>query len=121
MRSRYAVLAALFFFLGTISIGIAHAWTEPTAAPPGSNVPAPINIGTDQQIKNGGLGVNALSVFGNSLFGGFTGSNAYPNFGPTSGEDGYGIRDKDGIIEFKNNGGSWASLQNLMYSLGVIG
>ena len=86
-----------------------------------ATAPAPINIGTDQQIKNGGLGVNALSVFGNSLFGGFTGSNAYPNFGPTSGEDGYGIRDKDGIIEFKNNGGSWASLQNLMYSLGVIG
>ena len=103
--------------LGIASATFAFAWNEPTAAPPGNNAPAPINVGTTDQVKNGRLGVNALAVFGNSLFGGSTGSNAYLNFGPTTGDDGYGIRDNAGILEFKNNGGSWASLQNIIYTL----
>ena len=31
------------------------AWTEPTAAPPGENVYAPINVGPDGQTKEGGI------------------------------------------------------------------
>ena len=53
-------------------------------------------------MKNGGLGLNSLAVFGNSLFGASAGSNAYLNFGAASGEGGYGIRNNDGTLEFKN-------------------
>ena len=82
-----------------------------------SNVAAPINVGTTGQVKNGGLGVNSLAVFGNSLFGGFNGSNAYLNFGATGGRNGYGIRDNNGLIEFKNSGGTWGSLQSIICAL----
>ncbi|MBZ9569905.1 hypothetical protein KJA16_03295, partial [Patescibacteria group bacterium] len=34
------------------------AWTEPTAAPPGANVPAPINVGTTPQTKEATLTIN---------------------------------------------------------------
>ena len=44
------------------------AWSGPTATAPDGNTPTPINIGTTSQIKNGGLGLNALSVFGSGLF-----------------------------------------------------
>ena len=103
--------------LGIVSTTFAFAWNEPTAAPTGNNVAAPVNVGTTDQVKNGGLGVNALTVFGNSLFGGSTGSNAYLNFGATGGTNGYGIRDNNGILEFKNSGGSWASLQSIIFTL----
>ena len=118
MTLRDGVFALLFFILGTVSIGIAHAaWTEPTEAPPNGNVAAPINVGSTAQVKNGGLGVNTLTVFGNSLFGGSTGSNAYLNFGATAGSSGYGIRDNAGTVEFKNSGGDWGSIQSTIYNL----
>jgi len=41
------------------------AWSPPLADPPNDNVDAPINIGTNDQVKNGGLSVDALAVFGN--------------------------------------------------------
>ena len=96
---------------------IASAWTGPTASPPNGNVAAPINVGTTAQVKNGGLGVNTLTVFGNSLFGGSTGSNAYLNFGDTSGVNGYGIRDNNGLLEFKNSSSTWQSLQSVLWTL----
>lgn len=34
---------------------IVLAWTEPSTAPPGGNVDAPINIGSDEQTKIGDL------------------------------------------------------------------
>ncbi|MBU4481292.1 hypothetical protein KKH59_03190 [Patescibacteria group bacterium] len=34
------------------------AWTEPSSAPPAGNVSAPINVGTGNQIKAGGLGIS---------------------------------------------------------------
>jgi len=42
------------------------AWTGPTQAPPNGNASAPINVGSSDQVKNAGLSVNALAVFGNS-------------------------------------------------------
>jgi hypothetical protein len=33
------------------------AWTDPTAVPPGGNIASPINIGSVQQWKEGGLGI----------------------------------------------------------------
>lgn len=34
------------------------SWTAPTAAPPGNNTPAPLNVGSTQQTKNGSLIIN---------------------------------------------------------------
>jgi hypothetical protein len=53
--------------IATIGFGaaVAFAWTGPTQSPPNGNVPAPINVGTSNQVKNGGLSVNSLAVFGN--------------------------------------------------------
>lgn len=44
------------------------AYAETTAYPPAGNVPTPINTGSSSQIKQGGLGLNSLSVFGGSYF-----------------------------------------------------
>ena len=117
MYMRTVALAVVSFILGTISIGVAYAWSGPTAAPPGNNVAAPINVGSTDQVKNGGLGVNTLTVFGNSLFGGFDDSDAYLNFGDTSGSAGYGIRDNNGLLEFKNSSSTWQSLQSVLWTL----
>ncbi len=46
------------------------AWSGPTATPPDGNTDAPVNVGIVDQIKDAGLGVNALSVFGRGLFSG---------------------------------------------------
>ena len=40
------------------------AWTGPISTPPDGNTPTPVNVGTTDQVKNGGLGLDALSVFG---------------------------------------------------------
>ena len=115
-KIRYVVALGIPL-LALLSFTLVTAWTGPTAPPPGNNVAAPINVGTTDQVKNGGLGVNSLAVFGNSLFGGSTGSIAYLNFGTTVGELGYGIRDNGGLLEFKNSGGSWQSIQNILWTL----
>jgi hypothetical protein len=117
MHTRTFALTIASFILGTTSIAVAYAWSGPTAAPPNGNVAAPINVGSTDQVKSGGLGVNSLAVFGNSLLGGSAGSNSYLNFGVTSGESGYGMRDNDGTLEFKNDGGTWQSIQNILYAL----
>ncbi len=46
-----------------ISIQFVAAWTEPTQAPPGGNVGAPLNTGNLGQIKNGNLILNALGNY----------------------------------------------------------
>ena len=58
------------FSFGALSVGvlamaflisyIVLAWTEPGAAPPAGNVPAPINVGPSAQTKTGALGIGAL-------------------------------------------------------------
>lgn len=54
------------FVIGvTFSSVIAFAWTGPTQTAPNGNVAAPINVGTTDQTKNAGLGINSLAVYGN--------------------------------------------------------
>ncbi len=55
-----------------LGLNVIHAWTEPTAVPPANNASAPINVSTADQIKDGGLGVGALAVFGDALIQGIT-------------------------------------------------
>lgn len=49
------VLIGIIFGLG---VGLIRAWTEPDQAPPAGNLPAPINIGSFGQAKQGGLILN---------------------------------------------------------------
>ncbi|MDP3093950.1 MAG: hypothetical protein Q8N16_04350, partial [bacterium] len=66
------VLAMVFF----ISL-IVRAWTEPSLAPPGGNVSAPVNVGNIEQAKSGRLGVGV--------------SDADDNYGLTVGAKGIKI------------------------------
>jgi hypothetical protein len=46
--------------------GIAYAWSEPSVAPPGNNVAAPLNVGINFQYKTGGLEVNRGTTGGHA-------------------------------------------------------
>ena len=105
-------VAAIFSLASTAS-----AWTGPTATAPGNNASAPINVSATAQVKNGNIGVNGLAVFGNTLLGGATSSNAYLNFGGNAGTAGYGIWDNSGTLNFKNIGGTWQPLQTIITTL----
>ena len=66
-RASQIALKSLFGFFILILVGAfslvilpALAWTEPTAAPPGNNVSAPVNVGSTFQTKSAGLGVQTL-------------------------------------------------------------
>ena len=50
------LLVVIFVSFFILTIGL--AWTEPTAAPPGGNVSAPLNVGPTGQVKRGGLTLN---------------------------------------------------------------
>ncbi len=56
LQSLKTIALALILALG---LNFAMAWTGPTQAPPGGNTSAPVNVGTSNQTKTGGL----LSVF----------------------------------------------------------
>jgi len=53
LNSLALFLAVLIFALGAVLATI--AWTEPTSAPPAGNIPAPINVGSQAQTKQGPL------------------------------------------------------------------
>lgn len=100
-------LATLLIVL--FSVGLISAWAGPTNAPPAGNTPKPINIGTENQVKDGGLSVNALAVFGNMIL---SGTANYLNFGTTAGESGFGFRNNNGTMQFKNQSGDWINICN---------
>jgi hypothetical protein len=59
-------LTALISGILILGVGYyAFAWTNPTQNPPGGNVPAPVNIGSDSQTKSG-------SFFSSATLGGVT-------------------------------------------------
>ncbi len=70
-------LAASFVCFGLA----AYSWTGPTAAPPNSNVAAPINVSATSQIKSGALQVNGLRNLGSSQFDGDVGIGTAPSTG----------------------------------------
>ncbi|QQG38126.1 MAG: hypothetical protein HYS26_01055 [Candidatus Kaiserbacteria bacterium] len=61
-RQLFAILFLAFAAL--LAASSLSAWVGPTASPPDENVPAPVNVGADSQIKEGGLAVDFFSVFG---------------------------------------------------------
>ena len=135
-RSSFFISGAVIALIIIAPLVALAAWSEPSQAPTGGNVDPPINTGSQNQIKNGGLSVTSFAVFGSTALNGntylktgVTGSiYRYLNFGAdydvngnviasTIGESGYGIRDKDGTLEFKNSGGSWQSIQAILWEL----
>src|SRR3989344_3859726 len=59
------IFSTLFLlFIGLLAATALQAWTGPTATAPAGNVAAPINVGTTDQVKNAGISVNSLAVFG---------------------------------------------------------
>lgn len=101
------LLAGLLVVLSSVSV--LFAWDGPETAPPAGNTPFPVNVGDADQVKNAGLSVNALAVFGNVLL---SGDSNYLNFTTTAGSSGIGFRNNDGMIQFKNAGGEWKDLCN---------
>lgn len=91
------------------SVNLLSAWSGPAQAPPSGNTPQPIHVGSVDQVKDGGLSVDALAVFGNMILAGTTN---YLNFGTTAGESGYGFRNNNGTMQFKNQSGNWIDICN---------
>jgi hypothetical protein len=64
-------LFSLTFFCaaGLLLSSALSAWSGPPVGttPPDNNVAAPVNIGTSDQVKNAGLSLNSLAVFGGAL------------------------------------------------------
>ena len=54
-----AFILAVVILSFLVGYAISLAWTEPTEAPPGNNVSAPVNISTTAQTKQGALQINA--------------------------------------------------------------
>lgn len=71
---------------------------SPTAYPPSGNVPSPINAGSSAQIKQGGLGLNSLSVFGSQYI------QEKLGIGTTDPQSRLHVNGQVGI---SNNKGSW--------------
>lgn len=107
LSSLVMMLAVLLVVL--FSVNLLFAWTGPTTAAPAGNTPAPVNVGTADQIKDGGLSLDALAVFGNIIV---SGTNNYLNFGTTAGASGYGFRNNNGTMQFKNQSGDWIDICN---------
>ncbi len=94
-----------------ITLGVTYAfasWTGPVATPPNNNVEAPINVGTVDQIKSGGLGVDTLAVYGN------VGVSGYIQVGTTTSSCSSGV---EGALKYVSgtgmqycNGSSWSTL-----------
>ncbi|MFH1759280.1 MAG: hypothetical protein ABH822_01815 [Patescibacteria group bacterium] len=67
--SLLVVTAVILTGVFTASV-VVKAFSEPTASPPGNNVPAPINVGPTAQTKSGDLTVNNLTADGGITLGG---------------------------------------------------
>ena len=111
VKKRSALIALSGALVGSaLSSMVALAWTGPTGTPPSNNVPAPINVGSTNQVKSANIAVNGLAVFGNSLLQ----ASSYLNWGVTAGTSGYGIRDNAGTLEFKASAGLWQNIPSII-------
>jgi hypothetical protein len=120
IQTTKTIILALILTLG---MSYVMAWTGPTSTPPDGNTPTPVNVGTTDQVKNGGLGLDALSVFGTGYFSGNVGigdttpSNAI-DINTTSTASGISFDGETAISGFSGN--EWLRLNgNNHYTNGV--
>ena len=67
---RVVLLSSVLLFL----VGVAYAWTEPTANPPLSNNQSPLTVDISGQYKDGSLGVGGLfKAYSTAIFDGNVG------------------------------------------------
>lgn len=57
---RFLIQVAMIVGLFAVAQFAAATWSGPTATPPGGNVPAPLNVGTVNQVKSGGIGATSV-------------------------------------------------------------
>lgn len=67
LRSTLVTITSFIFVITAV-----HAWSGPSVAPPNGNVDAPVTIGSVEQTKTGGLGIDGLLTSG---VGGMIGTN----------------------------------------------
>jgi hypothetical protein len=96
-KNRKFILSAIAVLVMSLLAGyLIFAWTEPSQNPPGGNVPAPINVGSQEQIKSGTIGAYYFKVLGwDAVYGSFdTGGGVNRPFhliGTYHGWDPYGV------------------------------
>jgi hypothetical protein len=74
MNSSRLIVGSSVAAAALIAAPFVFAWGPPPGTtPPNNNVSAPINVGSSDQVKNAGLSVNALTVFGNGVLTGSLG------------------------------------------------
>jgi hypothetical protein len=108
------LLNVAFQFLGSFMIGVlffvavekVNAWTEPTVAPPGGNVGAPINTGSLSQTKTGGLDVNS-SLAGNFIA---RGNSVFAGTIQSTGIMEIMVDDADSQLRFQDPYNAWYSM-----------
>ncbi|MCF7845224.1 MAG: hypothetical protein K9M12_00475, partial [Candidatus Pacebacteria bacterium] len=59
INNKISLTLGVFFSIFLLSLAV-FAWTEPTEAPPGGNIPYPINAVDSAQYKTGALGVGGV-------------------------------------------------------------
>src|SRR3989344_6996047 len=67
LSTRQLFSTLVFTFMILLAASLLQAWTGPTAAPTGNNIAAPVNVGTADQVKDGGLSVNGLRAYGTTI------------------------------------------------------
>src|SRR3989344_756205 len=76
MKNIFKEISKVAILGGALVALQAIAFTEPTEAPPGGNVPAPVNVGSVSQTKTGGLTVGSLGSLGSAFLATDSGGNA---------------------------------------------
>ncbi len=67
MKKHHQLLSLVAMLALLMAGDVFSAWTAPGQLPPNGNVAAPINVGTTDQIKVGGLGIGGLDVAGGAI------------------------------------------------------
>ncbi len=105
-KSMVFLAVTLTVLLGYNFIGA--AWSDPSSAPPNDNTEAPINVGSEIQVKTGVLGLNGLAIFGNQAI---TSANPQIKFDDTdAGQTDFWTHannDKFYILSDRNGDGSY--------------
>ena len=63
-KKKITFLVLLLIITFAFRLAASRAWQNPTAAPPGGNLAAPVNVGSASQTKTGSLTVGGLTVSG---------------------------------------------------------